>query len=141
MKNTVLPFILATLSTACGNFAQLSVTPTNSTCQANQAQILVGDGFLKNLCGCTQTAGTQVGPGTSLDCTVVAGTTVFFHYIGTRLKHQIAPTTSGSFVISPPRDPDNANSILAHAVTFQTSGTYGFQDLYFPQLIGQIIVP
>jgi hypothetical protein len=135
----ILPLLLTLIS--CANPAVVTVTEAGTTCQSAQAQILVMDGFLKRLCGCVEASGTQVGVGTSLDCTVAAGTTVFFHYVGTRMKHQIVPTVANSFTASAPRDPDRSDSVLAHGVVFNASGTYGYQDFYFPNLIGQIIVP
>ena len=114
-------------------------------CQAGTVALLVADGFLGNLCGCTgvnEADGTIFQSPASLTCHVSQGAnTVFFYYLGTTLRHQIVSTGSPTFVSSPISNPQEANRITVHAVSLpQTSATYHFIDI-FSGLTGQIIVP
>jgi hypothetical protein len=108
-------------------------------CATNQVQIAVNDGFIQNLCGCSEPAATIFPPAT-LTCTVDAGTVVYFWYLGTTLRHQIHSSASPTFPTSPVSDPNNSNPIKVHVVTLNTAGTYDFEDIFEPSLSGSIIV-
>lgn len=134
----------------CGSSTSLPTLAASATaCTSNTAQIGIGDGFVQNLCGCGGTSGQVITPPQTLTCNVgAAGTTVFFHYIGTRLTHQIAPAgaaggagAADAFAVSPISDPAADTPIRVHAITLNASGTYSFVDLYTPQLQGSIVVP
>jgi plastocyanin len=113
----------------------------DTSCRPGQAQILVGDGSLKNLCGCTETAGEMVGVGAGpLNCSVAAGTIVFFLYHATVLQHQIVSTGTPAFISSAISDPKSLLTIHAHPAQFSAAGTYTYQDAFNLGLTGRIIV-
>ena len=115
-----------------------------TACQAGAAQIAVADGYLQNVCGCNEPAGTLSGPSMSLTCTVRPNTIVLFRYQATRLKHQIIPTGTTDLSIfgaSPVSDPLSSAPVLVHAIQLTASGTYTFQDAFNSALSGQIVVP
>lgn len=129
---------------ACLNPLTTAVSAPTSTCPSGTAEILVGDGFLQRVCGCTETSGTSVGSNTSLGCTVTSGTRVYFHFVGTTLLHQIVTSGTPSFASSAVYDPkpDNASDgAHVHVVRLTTSGTYSYRDLYNPGLRGTVTVP
>ncbi|MGK5084894.1 hypothetical protein WDW37_16525 [Bdellovibrionota bacterium FG-1] len=136
---------MSSLTLACGNnpgsVSQESPAASDTSCVSGQAQIAIRDGFLQNLCGCNESAGqlipTQQG---TLICTVPSGVTVFFHYLGTSLKHEIVSTGSPAFLSSPPSDPKAILSLPTHVVQFANPGTYSFEDAFDTGLQGQIIV-
>lgn len=148
-KGLAAALALAVLPGCGATLANPSLSPSATACTANTAQIGVGDGYLQNLCGCGGTPGQIISPPQTLTCNVSAtGTTVFFHYLGTRLTHQIAPAgaaggdgSATAFVMSPISDPADKSPVRAHAIQLTASGTYSFVDLYTPQLKGSIIVP
>ncbi|MCM2279960.1 MAG: hypothetical protein NDJ89_17955 [Oligoflexia bacterium] len=110
-------------------------------CSAGTAQILVTDGFLRNLCGCTEPAGTLVAPPATLTCTVAAGSHVFFIYASAFQPQQIGPAAgSPSFVVSPISDPQDEVPYRVHAVKFDAIGSYDFRDLFNSALSGRIVV-
>jgi hypothetical protein len=118
-----------------------SSTSAGSSCQALQAQIAVGDGFLRNLCGCAESAGQWVEANSGvLSCTVPVGTTLFISYIGTYLRHQIVPRGTPGFQPSPVSNPKGLPKILTHVVQFSEAGTYAFEDLFNSGLRGEIVV-
>jgi len=138
------------LLAGCGDISSNSNLAASATaCTANTAQIGIGDGFVQNLCGCGGTSGQVITPPQSFTCNVSAvGTTVFFHYLGTRLTHQIAPAgaaggagSADAFAMSPISDPTDKTPVRVHAIKLSVSGTYSFVDLYTPQLKGSIVVP
>lgn len=136
---TGLSFLLA--STGCG--PNIGIAAGATSCQAGSAQIRVGDGFLQNICGCQETSTAAVVSPATLTCTVSGtGTKVFFHYIGTRLTHQLGPTSAASvFPASPISDPHAPQPVRVHVVQFNSSGTFAFEDLQNPAMTGRIIVP
>lgn len=110
-------------------------------CGAGQAQIAVRDGAIQSLCGCAESTGQLVGSNTgSLTCTVPAGTVVFFHYVAPLLPHQIVSTGTPSFPSSALSGSGAIVPVPTHAVRFESSGTYAFQDAFDNGLRGQITV-
>lgn len=122
----------------------LSFPPTATACSENTAEILVGDGFLQTLCGCTgegESVGTVFSAGNTLTCHLASeSTTVFFVFIGVGVRHQIIPSQAGTFESSAIFDPANP-SYRSYAVQFSASGTYGFSDQFVANVNGNIIVP
>jgi hypothetical protein len=108
-----------------------------TTCQPGSAEILVGDGYLKSVCGCSGSPET-VTPPASLTCSVPVNTTLFFLYAGTRLTHQIVPTVQDSL---PASGVSSVKSLIhSHTVIFAAPGTYGFYDNFNSAMVGQIVV-
>ena len=120
----------------------MAAVPAESTaCLAGQAQIVVRDGSLQNLCGCAESNGQVISTheGT-LTCTVPVGTVVFFHYIGIQLQHQIISTGAPSFGSSAPAGPGIVRPVVVHTVEFDTAGSYSFLDAFDNGLNGNIVV-
>ena len=116
-----------------------------TSCAPGTASILVGDGFLQILCGCTlpsETSGTTVSASGNLTCHLsTSDTKLFFYYLGTTQRHQIIPTVPGSFLPSPISDPSRDPVIRVYVVQFTTPATvYGFEDA-FTRVSGQVFVP
>lgn len=131
--------VAGALGLGCGGGQIKEIPLQNTVCQAGTAQIAVGDVYLQNLCGCQQATSIVNPPGT-LTCTIPAGTTVFIHYLGTRLAHQILPTVPNSFPPSPLSDPNASTPIRSHAFQLRTAGNYNFQDVFYPALNGTFVV-
>lgn len=124
----VLPFSLMSCGRSINRFQ------TAQSCSSNQAQILVFDGSMKTLCGC-QEGVIQASSGT-FSCTTTARN-ILFIFQGSTLTHNIVPASGLPIPGSGPVAAGSTNPV--HAVTLPTSGTYGFQDLSTPGLIGTII--
>lgn len=132
------PIIFGIMAASCDD---TETNPAPPSCGSNQAQIAVYDGMLEILCGCQEAAGILIAEPNPLTCTVPSGTTVFFFYQGTKLRHQIISTTNPSlFVNSPVSDPNATIPVRSFYVTFSSTGTYEFQDEFESALNGQIIV-
>ena len=132
-------FSLAGMSlSGCRDLADTQGAPTpTSGCAAQTAEIALFDGSLERFCGCTEASGVS---GTSLTCTVPAGTSVIFLFFG-NLNHQLLPAVSGAeFVSSDVYDPDTRNHAV-HVVHLTVSGTYNFSDAFNAQVNGSIVVP
>lgn len=111
-----------------------------SGCGANTALIGVGDGYIQNLCGCTEADGTTSVTQDGFTCTVSNGDTVIFHYLGTKLKHQILSTSGGkSFPATPVNDPNSDHPVWSFSISITETGTFFFQDAFNPIISGQII--
>jgi hypothetical protein len=65
---------------------------------------------------------------------------MFFHYLGTELKHRIVPTDGTSFPASPISDPSTITPVPTHGFKLDTPGTYGYLDAYDDGINGQIVV-
>lgn len=122
-----------------------TINPSATNCPANSASILVGDGFLMNLCGCAgegESNGTTFPAPGNLTCHLSSTpSTVVFYYLGTVLKHQIVPSGTATFVASPVSDPNSAYPIRVYAVTLNQPATkYSFIDTY-SGMVGQIFAP
>jgi plastocyanin len=110
------------------------------SCGAGEAQILVQDGYLEDLCGCAEPAGKSYTQPAPLTCTVPAGTTVFLIFEGAVRPHQIISSGTPSFPSSTLWDPPNGNFINPHfAYQFSQTGTYAFFDAFDPAMTGSII--
>jgi hypothetical protein len=121
-------------------FASLVIGCGKTRCPPGAAQILVGDGFMKILCGCTETSAIVMPPAT-LDCHLAArDSQVFVTFQGT-LKHQIIPSVVNEFVPTPMYDP-GASPVNSSAVLKFPSGpkTYGFTEV-ISGMQGRFFVP
>jgi hypothetical protein len=120
-----------------------SPTPSQG-CKPNSVEILVGDTYLQELCGCSNIVnGTVFAPGTAFSCTgpapVVGTPTVFFfHFLGRSIRHQIVSTGTPTFSGSPIYDPANPSSFRIFGVPITATGTYGFRDSLNTALFGAI---
>lgn len=123
---------------SCGNDSN-EQNSTTSGCGPNTAMILVHDQLLVNGCGCVETAGTIARVQENLQCTVSANTQVVFFYVRPKQNHQIVPIQSGAFTPGPPYL-TKSSSPISHAIRFSQTGSYGFMDLFLPDLKGTIIV-
>ena len=137
------------MAQGCGSTFDIFHTATSlsaaaTQCEAKQAQVMMRDGLLENLCGCTEVAGTTVSssdsPLTSLTCTVAAGTTVFFHFARNRFRHQIVSTGTPRFLSSTVYDPIKLKMPYVHVFQFSDTGTFEFQDSFDGALTGRIVV-
>ena len=106
-----------------------------ASCSPGAAAIGVTDGMVARLCGCAEGGGGWQTFDAGMTCTVANGTTVVFHYISTRLRHQVitAPASAASFAPSPVSDPFDSPVIRAHGVTLST-GTYTVSDTFDSRL-------
>ncbi len=143
MKWILLPILL--LSLGCGQDYTLNPTGIGQTasCTAGVAQIQIGDGYTRILCGCKlEASGSLFRPGETLNCTVDPGAQVVFRFETAQSYHQIIPAPgSPSFLPMAPRLADNPNAQSAYVVTFSTPATtFRFIDGYMPELKGNIIV-
>lgn len=130
---------LAALGAKCNGPEQVDLKDLTK-CQTNQAVVRVMDMRFQNLCGCQESAGQYIEPPATLTCTVNAGTTVIFLYLGDTYPHLIRHTDPANvFQDSFPYSPDGPPA-AGHPVTFSTAGTYPFEDAYQLNLTGQVIV-
>lgn len=127
----------------------LPISASATACLPGTAEILVGDGFLQNLCGC-------VGPGedpsnifavpNSLTCHLAAGTTsagtivVTFNFFGTVYWHQIISVGPNNFGATPLFEPGNSAHMRVFGVVLQPATPYSFQDV-ISGMTGSIFVP
>jgi hypothetical protein len=145
-----LAFTLFGLTIGCGPVGNIqSVATANSTstpCSQGEAQIYVGDGFSRILCGCNglgEADGTYFGGPAPLTCQLASGNRqVLFLFPGVATRHQIVPSGVNSFVPSMVMGPGSDNSFYIYVATFPQGGlTYSFVDSFNQAINGQIIVP
>jgi hypothetical protein len=110
---------------------------TSTTCSSGTAQIFVYDGAFKRVCGCTESAGT-FGAGSPLNCTVAAGTRIYFHFINLQSSHRIAVTGVGS---TRQMDPSSTIDQVDATIVIPATGTYPFSDIFASSMTGNFIVP
>lgn len=139
------PLVLGMALAVSGVLASCEFTGSDqqaaSSCAPGAAAIGVTDGLVAILCGCDETGGAWQTFDTGLVCTVRPATTVVFHYIGHRVRHQIitAPVSTSSFSPSPISDPTEDPVIRAHSVTLP-AGTYTFTDAFDSRLAATLVV-
>jgi hypothetical protein len=114
------------------------VSAAQTSCQAGQAQILVGDGYLQNLCGCQETPGI-VNPPAVFQCTVPVNTSVLILFLANVTDHELVPQAGSSFVPSPISNPNDDLPSRGYAQSFSTAGTYGFVDAFNASVTGKIV--
>jgi hypothetical protein len=119
---------------------------SSTSCGANQAQILVGEAYVEDICGCAEGNAVVQTSGQALNCTVSANTQIAFSYLNTVNDHQIISTGSPNFPSSPTFGPSSVGfgpdpgTPLVWAVTLSDPGTYTYTDAYYPNVLGAIIV-
>lgn len=115
----------------------------SSGCGPGVAQLLIMDGMAKRLCGCqAEPDDTLVVPPAALDCTVAAGTQVFFRFEGAFNSHQVVfPATGQTGLSGHTTQPLDPASLRPHVVLLEASGTYVFRDGFNTAVQGSIIVP
>lgn len=124
-----------------------SSQPSLTVCAENVAQIEIGDGFFRILCGCTKAGFEDPGAvfsstdlSSSLTCHVSARSfTLIFYFSGKSLQHQILSPDSDfppSTLVQPGRSPYMYSLHLSPS----QSQIYRFQDP-FNLLEGQIFIP
>lgn len=112
----------AFFGTGCG---MIQNRTASTSCSAGTAQINVYDGYLVRVCGCTQTGGVTFGPGQSLQCTVDAGTRVFFNFVSLQNQHTIAVTGVGNTATMQPKP----NETQTGVIWLNNTGTFNFTDV------------
>jgi hypothetical protein len=139
--------ILLCLCISCGKANPTGYDPSEPTkgCSANAAEIQVGDGFMRILCGC-QGSGEENGkifpyPG-NLTCHLGANqSVVFFNFIGIRSNHQIIADGSTPFHSTPVVTPSVLRPGFVYGVTFASGfSTFPFKDA-FSGMKGEIVFP
>ncbi len=132
------------LVAACGPVSSPGTSPGASCSGANQAQILVGEGFLSPLCGCVgpgETAGTVVSVGQVLSCHLSqADTQVVFYFGRTLGPHQIVSDGHPSLTPTPWVSGRSEVSRAFPVFLGQGAAIYGFRDVT-SGIQGQIFVP
>ena len=130
---------LGGMGAQCDGITDMEFQQSDSNCKAGQAQIQIMDGMSKRLCGCTEADNTLIGASQTLTCTVNAGTTIFVHYSGAALTHQIIPVSGVSFPASPIYNRQDPAPITTHVFTVGTVGTYSYADSYDRAIFGDIV--
>lgn len=102
----------------------ISTQGTASSCEAGTAQIIVYEGSMKRVCGCTEGAGVFSQP-SSLTCTVSLNTAVYFYFVGITNSHQITVTNIGTT-----QPIDASSNVKTAALVMNQSGTFAFQDIF-----------
>jgi hypothetical protein len=131
------------LAAACGEEANINrVLPGGGgSCDPNTAQILIGDGYQQILCGCQEASGQAVpSGGGSVTCTVSAGKTIMFHYLGATLSHQIIPRDGSGLPASPVSKPGDETRIPTFGFRLDRAGNYAYLDAFDPGVSGVIVV-
>jgi hypothetical protein len=124
--------MLGLFSGAC---LDVSTTGTaGSTCTADTAQIQVSDGQMIRLCGCAEAANQNFSNGSSLQCTVPAGTRIFFNFVDISTAREF---TVQQIQPCPLFEPSSENQTCVVQMNF--TGTFTFTDLY-SNATGQLIV-
>lgn len=151
--NGALAFQITTLLSIAGcgpapTFSN-SIEASATACSPGVAEFLVGDGFMKILCGCTQAneaPGTVFPSPSNLTCHLpTRKTQVFFYYSGTILQHRIVLSPNQSLIqlpSSPVSNPSDSSPIRSYSVSFSQLPlqTVEFQDS-FSAMKGKFIVP
>jgi hypothetical protein len=127
----------------------LPISASSTACASGTAEILVGDGFMQNLCGCTGTGESadsafffprpltcHLAPGKTSEGTIV----VMFKFFGTFSWHQIVSVGPPNFGSTPLFDPANPSSLRAFGIVLTPSSHYSFKDV-ISGMTGDIYVP
>jgi hypothetical protein len=115
--------ILGLFSGAC---LDVNTTPNGTnTCTTGTAEIQVDDGQMIRLCGCVEASNQTFANGSTLTCTVAAGTHVFFSFVNI--------TTNREFTVQgiqpcPLFSPSTTTATCAVLMNF--TGNFPFSDLY-----------
>lgn len=101
-------------------------TPS-ATCATGTAEIQVYDGRLERICGCSEGRGS-ITSGTSLNCTVSAGTRVFFNFVSIQQTHQIAVQGVTS---TAPMYPSASSSVQTAVIYLNNTGSFTYRDFAY----------
>ncbi len=123
----------------CGETQNREITQDSTACPSQTAQIQIGDGYSKILCGCSESA-ARIDRGSTTRCSISKGSTVHFVFSGATTSHQIISTGTPSFSSSPVSDPKDSVPYSVHPVTFSESGNFIFKDAFDEQIQGAIAV-
>jgi hypothetical protein len=120
-------------------------TPEETACKDGSAQILVGDGFLKAVCGCQGAgeSGKIYTVSTPLTCHLQdSNSTVFFQLWGAKQPHQFVPTSStDSHVSTPILNPNSLPALSSTGITFSRGGkSYDYLEIYSGYQL-QFVIP
>lgn len=145
LRQSKIPTALAVLALALSAMgSQCDPIPVANdpaiACDPNQVEIAVYDTYLQRLCNCGGTNGEVIARGSPLSCSFALGKTVFIHYIGPGLRHQIVAVGAPGIPDSPIFIPGDRNAIRTHAFTPTATGTYSFRDQYDSGLLGDFTV-
>ena len=139
----LLPLLVSAACEPLNSGFEPQISAPQTACTSGQAQIEIGDGYQRILCGCAEPAGAMVPSAGSKDpaltCTVPSGTVVFFEYLSTVDRHQIISLASPSFPSSPISDPSDHPPLQIYGATFSPAGTYLYEDAFEPGTTGQIV--
>ena len=126
----------------CGTYTSPAdeLAQTDTRCGATSAVISVNDGSFTNICGCQESRNQVISQGTPLECTIPAGSTVFFTYLSSANKAQIISLGQPAFVSSMPYDPADKARTRSFSITFANPGTYHFEDAFNGTMTGDIVV-
>lgn len=102
----------------------ISTRGTATSCPAKTAQILVYEGAMSRVCGCSEASGVFTTSG-SLTCTVAFDTAVYFYFTNIANPHQIIVTNFGAS-----GQIDANTSIKTWATKLNQIGTFSFQDTF-----------
>jgi hypothetical protein len=122
----------------CGESTE-KLSPANTSCSPNVANIEVQNGFLRILCGCQEAEGSIATNANTLTCTVAPDSLIVFNYAGT-FQHRIVSSGTPSFPSGPIFDPLAEKTTRVHSIQLSASGTYSFVDAFDPAISGQVIV-
>jgi hypothetical protein len=142
---SVLFFSLSTiLLEACGSVSGGASNPGVTCSGANQAQIMVGDGFLSSLCGCMgvgEEPGKAFSSGQLFTCHLAQSNTQVIFYFGRTLNpHQIVPDGTPSLTPTPWIEGRDRASHSFPVFLGQSGVTFSFKDVTTGGR-GQIVVP
>jgi hypothetical protein len=130
---------LSTLGVHCDSIEQPPGSTT--TCDTRIAQIAVWDGFLQVLCGCGGTNGRIIDAKSPLTCTYALGTTLYVHFHGPGLFHQLVPVGTPAIPATSIYDPNKPLENRVFPVYVQAAGTYSFRDQFMgAELFGTLTV-
>jgi hypothetical protein len=133
-------FLVLLAVSGCGRELVDTTDIESTRCTAGQAQISVGEGFLRRVCGCQEGVG-RIDPPSAADCTITANSVVFFSYASATSAHQIISQGVPSFPSSAVSDPISAEiPVRSHAVRFRVTGDYIYKDSFNAALGGTIRV-
>jgi hypothetical protein len=138
--------LLSFLEIGCGNTqsVQTVVSLSDTECQSNSAQMLVGDGLLKVTCGCVGSgeSGKVYALPSNVTCHLSSSSSqVFFYLWGAQTSHQIVPTGTHQFQSTPVLNSKLNSMPSSSAITFPSAGvSYEFKEVY-TGFQGQFIVP
>ena len=108
---------------------------TATTCSAATAEIQIQNGGMVRVCGCAEAGNQFIPDGTILKCTVSAGTSIYFSFVGITTMRQITVQGVQSCPVAYP-----TGTTTTCVVRMNYSNTFAFTDIDDSSLTGSIIV-